>query len=330
MVAAGIVLALLAVIAGSCRGLGPATSPETLIRQLFTALTDRDGDRVRDLASCSSSPLCTAAALHEGYQPPEQLQIRAASTTTGTDGNEHRDIPVHYAIAGAAYDETIGVTRYRQGILGHEWRITEPPGATVDLRSAHRDHLHLAGIDVPANPPNDNTGVDRRLPWAPPGRYSVTAAGDQLYEPTQTTITVAGDSDRVSVTISPVIRPNLLAEVERQIRDRIDHCAEQPDLRPDTDPSPVATDTCPFRHDSPYAITDVPMWRVDRYPTITLDVHEDAVITIRTVTPGSATVAYRWTTDIVEPRRWTSTSSTTDFTIDGHVTLNDGVVTWTP
>ncbi|WP_238015025.1 hypothetical protein KZZ52_33825 [Dactylosporangium sp. AC04546] len=328
IIAAGVVLAVLAV-AVNCAGIGPTTSPEELVRQFFTALTSHDDEQLQRLAGCSGSPLCARGALGEGYEPPQQVVVEASRPTDGPAGDQWRTVAVQYVVGGTRYSETVGVARHQTGMIGHRWSIAEPPGATVELRSPIHDMIRLAAVEVRTASPQPGDSTRRARLWVPPGRYTVSAAGDQLYEPVHTTVTVAGDEDDVTATVEPVLRATVTADVDRQIRARIDDCAQQRDLKPDVDRSLRTFRSCPFDYSSPYAVTDEPTWTVNRYPTVALD-STDGVISVQTTTPGTASVTYRWTFDIVEPRRWTTATDEVEFTVGGSVTLDGPAITWTP
>lgn len=327
LIAAAVVTVLLGAVFVRCSGIGPTESPEALVRAVFAALTARDGARLGQLARCDGNPLCTATGLTHGYQPPEQLQFTSGPDRRTLTGKS-RDVTVRYTVSGTTHQETITVARYRQRLLGHVWLITNYPGGRLDLRSSAYDTLRLAGVEITPNPAAADTQPGPMQLWAPPGAYTVTAAGDPLFEPVTVTVTVADGVDPPAVTVKPTLRPDVLPQIEQQIRTRIDNCAALHDLEPDTDQRLGTLRDCPFSHSARTPYTDAPTWTVDRYPTIALDVDETGVVTVRTVTPGAATVRYRWSLSVIEPRQWTDASATKQFDIDGHVVLHGGALTW--
>src|SRR6185437_5754420 len=130
-VAAAVVFAAVAaVVTNAARTQEPAAQ----VRAFFAALTSRDGDQLRNLTGCDASPLCTAPALRSGYQPPQQATIDTTGAGRQPDP-DHRALLVRYRLAGHEYAEEVGLTRYRDGFLGHSWIITEAPGIRLHVHS---------------------------------------------------------------------------------------------------------------------------------------------------------------------------------------------------
>lgn len=322
-VAGAVVVLLVAAGAVRCSGIGPTESPESLVRSLFAALTAHDGQRVKELAWCDGSPLCSAEGLGSGYQAPEDFDI--VSTDRGDD---HRVFKVRFTVGGAAAEDTVGVTRYRAGMLGHRWMITRMPGARLDLRTAASDQLHVAGITAPASPVDDFTAKSRPKLFAPPGAYTVTVDADALFATTTVTVLVAAGQDPAPTIITPTLRPDLQALIEQQVRDRITSCAAQHEFHPYTPQWRKFQETCPFQDDPPSPIAKPPTWTIERLPKITLTVNEQAIISVRTTQPGIAVMRYQWSVDILEPRRWTDASNAVEFTVTGKVTVKENVPYW--
>jgi hypothetical protein len=165
--------------------------------------------------------------------------------------------------------------------------------------------------------------------WAPPGRYTVTTAGDLLVNPVRIDFTVTGPPDPQPVELQPTLRPGLHEEINRQIRDHIDQCAAQRTFQPAVGQSVIGS-RCPFTCSSPYTITDRPQWIVKSYPTITLQLQPDGTVPVTTTAPGRITLTYRWSFDIIEPRTWTTETITEPLTIGGHAAITDNTVAWKP
>ncbi|MET7396282.1 hypothetical protein ABZS66_22650 [Dactylosporangium sp. NPDC005572] len=340
-----LVALLVTAAAARCAGAGPTESPDAIVRGFFAALTARDGDQLTTYVACRGNPLCTGSGLTAGYQPPSDPRVLPTPPGTTERDKNRRTITVQYTVGGTTSTESIQMLRTRRGLLGHAWAIAAPPGTELDLRSNAHPRLRLAGIDVAARPIGDHDtattliggpldarpGPQPATFWAPPGLYTITAPGDQLYAPLETALAVAGGTDGpTTTTFTPTIRPDVLAQTERQIRDVINTCADQRTLKPDLNPAPATPNICPFHADTAYAITDTPTWAVDNYPRIALDVTDSDLVAVRTLEPGIATVTYRWTTDIVEPRRWNTATNTEQFAVAGYVELDHGTITWRP
>jgi hypothetical protein len=322
--ATGVVLLFtaVAIVLTTTTGTAPPSVP---VQALFTALTHRDGPTLQQLGVCHDSPLCRDGALNTGYQPPQLL--RQITTIDDNDAT----VTVEYQIDATTHHDQIRLSRYRRGLFAHQWRITEPPGATLQLHGSYWNQAHLAGIDTPTEPDTGTaTGLSMRtIPrlWAPPGRYTLTTPGDQLVNPARLDITIADNHDPRPVTLTPTVRTDLAQRIDQQIRALIDQCAAQPDLHPTIGPALLRS--CPFDYDTIYTITDRPHWTIDRYPTTAVHLQEDGTITVTTVSPGEATLSYRWTLDIIPPQHWTTTTATTPVNVGGHVTVDHDIATWT-
>lgn len=322
--AAGVLLLLTTVIIVTA---ATATTPATVqVRALFTALAERNPEGLAGLHVCGDSPLCTPGALSRGYEPPQHLQI----ISTDRPANDDLVITVHYDIGSTGHTDHIGFTRYPHGVIGHEWRITTPPGATLQLHSTYWDTAHLAALDIPTDTTTSNGDRQQSPPWIPPGQYTLTTTGDQLVDPIRTDLTIAGDHNPAPTTLTPTIRADLTQKVNQQIHDRIDQCAAQNELRPAIGSLLDSIHSCPFNYDSPYPGVDSPMWTIDRYPSIALNLGGDRAIIVTTTAPGQATLTYRWTLDFVAPQRWTTETATTPITIGGQVTIDQGAPSWHP
>ncbi|GAA3260898.1 hypothetical protein ACFO1B_55415 [Dactylosporangium siamense] len=314
---------LVAATAVRCSGIGPTESPESLVRSVFAALTAHDGQRLNELAYCSDSPLCAAGGLAVGYQAPEHFEIVSSDR-----GKDHRVIKIRYTVGGDVAEDNVELARFRVGFLSHRWQIMRLPGAHLDVRTAASDKVHVAGLTVAPNPVDVATGANVPRPYAPPGVYTVAIDADALYAATSVPVVVAGSVDPPPTVLTPTLRPELQGQIEQQIRDRISYCADQRDFHPSTPDWRTFTQTCPFGFNARVTFTKPPTWTVEQLPKIVLSVDDHAAITVRTTSAGVATVRYQWSTDIVEPRRWTDASGTVEFTIRGQVGVKDNVPYW--
>lgn len=297
--------------------------PDTQVRALFTALTNHDGPALQNLDVCHDSPLCDQDALASGYQPPQHVRLDAAQP----DNDDHDTITVHYDIDNTNDTDHVGVTRYRHGLLGHEWRITEPPGADLHISSTYWHQAHIAGIDIDTTT-NLKTNAAPSPFWAPPGRYTITTTSDPIVDPAHLDLTITDNHQPPPITLTPTIKADLTLQADQQIHTRIDQCAAQPRSNPNVGTSPLDFDSCPFSYDIPYTVVDHLHWTVDQYPTIALHVQDDGTITVATTTPGQATLTYQWTLDIVTPQHWTTASTTMPITIGGHIEVDNGTAVW--
>ncbi|MGI5186136.1 hypothetical protein ACQEVZ_58800 [Dactylosporangium sp. CA-152071] len=227
-----------------------------------------------------------------------------------------------------AAPETVEVTRYRSGMLGHRWAISALPGARVQVRSAAFDNAQVAGITVRPDPVDEPLKTDRPGLFAPPGAYTVTVDADVPFAGITATVIVAGGVDPAPVVLAPALSPDIQPKVEQQIRDRIALCGRPQEFRPYPPDWRNFSQTCPFGHDPQSPITQPPVWTVERLPAIMLRVDEHGAVVVKTTSPGIATIRYRWSVDIVEPRQWREDSRTVEFTAGGYVGVADHAPNW--
>jgi hypothetical protein len=301
---------------------GDSQEPEQQVREMFAALTARDGARLAHVLDCQSSPLCAATGITTGYEPPEDVQLHGRQR----DGGDRIQVLVQYRLNSVSLNTAVEVSRYRSGMFGHEWHITKAPGGRIQLHSQHWKRARLASIEVPIS--SDPAAPNAGKLWAPPGIYAATTAGDALFEPATAAITVTGREDPEPATLPTAFKSGVADEVQRQIRARIDKCATDPQMRPAADPAAVLND-CPFGHYTKYTFTRSPKWTISQYPSVELNIKDDTSVTVHTTTPGKAQISYDYSFDIIEPRTWHPFTATEDITVAGTVTLDSGAVAWT-
>ncbi|WP_432830034.1 zinc ribbon domain-containing protein [Dactylosporangium sp. CA-092794] len=308
--------------------------PERSVRAFFAALTAKDTAAIRALTNCRYGPLCEPGALDAGYVPPAGLEITDVRYGSGAGQDEPTRLPdrssvavlVRYQAGGKSFDDVIAL---RRGGWFDDWTIAAAPGWPLVLTSAQLPKVRVAAATVAAG--RDNGQGFSGKAWALPGVYTVTVADDPLYTADPITLTVGGSAQETRISPVARLRDDLAAEVNRQVKERIDACAGQETVRPDTDPALLSGNDCPFSALDRYTITRNVTWRVTRYPQLTLAVGDARPVLVRTVTEGEALVSYDWSTDILEPRRWTAFSETVAFSVGGQAaTGDDGKVVWTP
>ncbi|MFE0532027.1 hypothetical protein ACFW0V_30940 [Micromonospora parva] len=327
--AGGLVLVLLAGY-GVTTLLGAVNGPDDRVRALFDALADRDGGRLGDLAGCAGAVMCQPDALRQGYQPPEQVEIGAvtygdpaSSDTTRRPNRNRATVAVRYQVDGQQHDQAVTLIREGAGLV-RTWRVVTPPGALVDVISGTVATARLGGGEV-ATVREATTG-DRRdgAVWAPPGVYTLAAMETPLVAARPSTVAVAGE--RQAVTVNVAVRSEVVDVVTGQIRARIDACAAQLTLQPDTGSGPLSN--CPMRVNSRYSFTRDARWTVLEYPRVELRQTDDGAVVVHTATPGRARADYAYTLDVIEPKSWTATATTVDVTVSGPVDVDGGRIVW--
>jgi hypothetical protein len=310
-------------------GLNPPDGP---VRELFAALAAHDAPRAGRLGGCHTSALCSDGALRTGYQAPTHLVIGETTyglpdPTTRRPDKRRASVRVRYQLGGVEHTDTVTLLRSGGGLVRH-WSIADPPGEALDVLSSTVTTARLGGADVPAVAPDAVTWRRDGGIHAWPGVYTLAAKETALVAAVPTTVVVAGDSGVQRVTIDVAVRPTVTTEVDRQVRARIDTCATKTALRPDSGGG-ILPD-CPFSATTSYVYTKDIRWTVVDYPKIEIRKADDGSIKVRTTTPGHARVDYQVSTDVIEPRRWTPTSTTTEIKVSGEVeATKDGTgVTW--
>jgi hypothetical protein len=277
LAAAGLVLAL--ALSGAVWVVdGVLFPPEQPVRQLFAALAARDGATAAGLAGCAPRPLCSAAALREGYQPPTDLRVGHVTRDSNT-----AYVAVSYRLAGRAVTGEVAVRR--PGGPRLRWTIRDGGYAMSQVVSTVVARARVGGVTVATVPAPTDTGEPTL-----PGVYTVAgAADDPLFTATAPSASVAAAVVApVTVTLDVTIRPALVAATQAQVDAALDACAARAD--------DILHLGCPFdeRGDRvAYHVGDDVTWIITRYPRVDLRLSDDPVgdggpVLVRTVSPGEA------------------------------------------
>jgi len=266
--------------------------PDQPVRALFAALTARDTATAAELATCTTAA-CTGNVLATGYEPPTGLQVGEISYGDLTDDTRRPDksiayVPVTYRLGGAPQAVTMRVQRTGTG-LTRSFRIVRGATGRLTIAAAHVEQVQLGGALVPVDKPGTSVAVL-------PGRYSVQVPDtDPLFAPTSAAparvdVAAAADERATPAQLSmPVqIRPELVAQVDEQVRAFLTACTKQDTLTPTG---------CPFRVPGIVIGAAAVRWSVEKLPTIEIIPADqpgptEAPAVVRTVTPGRATVTY--------------------------------------
>jgi hypothetical protein len=285
--------------------------PDRPVTELFAALAARDGARVAAVGGCGGGALCRADALRTGYEPPRDAHIVDLTRTGDTDAVAR----VRYRLAGATYSAEVGLNR-RGGLGLRSWRVSALPGNPLEFVSAQPVQVRVAGAAVRTGP-----GSTLR---ALPGTYTVTAPQTPLFQQVATTVTSTGDGQRLPVRVTADLRPDVAGKIQDQVDARIAACAQQSTLRPR-----LADARCPFGYDSAFTFLKDVRWTVRTPPTIAVRVDGSGAVTVTNPGRGQLTLSYAWSTDVLEPRRWTVAEETVPMAeIGGQVSVVDNDVRW--
>jgi hypothetical protein len=266
--------------------------PDQPVRALFAALAAHDTATAAELATCTS-PACTGTTLATGYEAPTDLQVGKISYGDPADDTRRPDksiayVPVTYRLGGAPQAVIMRVQRAGTG-LARPFRIVRGATGRLTITAAHVEQVQLGGELVPVD--KLGTGVA-----ALPGRYTVQVPNtDPLFAPTSAAparidVTAAADerATPAQLSLSVQIRPDVVAQVDEQVRAFLAACAKQDTLTPTG---------CPFRVPGIVIGEADVHWSVEQLPTIEIIPTDqpgptDPPASVRTVTPGQATVTY--------------------------------------
>jgi hypothetical protein len=267
--------------------------PDQPVRALFAALTARDTAAAAELATCTSAA-CTGNILGSGYEPPTDLQLGEISYGDPADDTRRPDksvasVPVTYRLGGAPQAVTMRVQRTGTG-LARPFRIVRGATGRLTVTAAHVEQVRLGGALVPVDSPGGKS-----VPVLP-GRYTVQVPNtDPLFapasaDPARVDVAAAADEQATPAQLSlPIqIRPDVVDQVDEQVRAFLAACAKQNTLTPAG---------CPFRVPGIVIGEADVRWRIEKPPTIEIVPADepgstDPPAAVRTVAPGRATVTY--------------------------------------
>ncbi len=334
LIGGALVIAVIAACAGATMVDRVVFPPDRAVRAFFDALAAKDTAAIRSLGGCRSGPLCDDKALDSGYVPPARLQIGDVRFGANAEGQLARlprrtsaAVSVRYEVGGTGFDDVL--TLRRAGWF-EGWRLSSVPGWQLIVDGAQIPQVRVAAATVTARP-EDQLGLNPAVAkvWALPGAYTVAVASDVLYTAEPVTVTVGGATRETTVRLEARLRDDLTADVNRQVTARVDACAAQATLTPDTDNTLLSGHDCPFSATSRYTILRNITWRITRYPRVELTAGAARTLAVRTVGDGEAVLSYDWSFDILEPRDWTALSETVTFSVGGQVTVgDDGKAVW--
>ncbi|MBQ0897853.1 hypothetical protein KBX37_33235 [Micromonospora sp. U56] len=257
-------------------------SPETVVRDFYTALAARDAGAARALVFPqavygSDATLLTDTTLRNpGYTPPANARVTRLPppTTRGfRKGEEGAAVQADFELAGTARQAR--VTLARGGVYGDMWLILDPLGGLTVTSPVRDGLLSFAGTPYP------QSGRDF---VAFPGAYRATLAEHPLFEADPVTAFAYGGP---SVDLAPRVRADARQEIDRQIRIHLDACAGSRDVNPARCPLQMLYVSQPSAARISRTIT--------RYPTVLVELSSavDYPLAFRTDIPGEIQVSVR-------------------------------------
>jgi hypothetical protein len=246
-------------------------TPQAAAEEYLAAVADADVERVREhLETPLEGPgvlLGPDVLSSADFTPISDVRV-------GRVERRGRSAVVHvvYTVAGQQMRDSLemvpGESRY--GLL-RTWQVAGG----------------LPGVEVPPQPPLEVTlsGLSVGDGWYPalPGGYTFRAAENRMLTADEIRIVVTAAGQNGPVVLEPRVRPGLLEEAERAVRDGIERCARS---------TALPADGCPFLSDGWFApeLSDVTV-RITVMPTIRLMYDEPlGGFLIVTESPGSLTL----------------------------------------
>ncbi|GAA3449704.1 hypothetical protein [Dactylosporangium matsuzakiense] len=326
VVAAAVAAALAMVgVAGVIRAANDTPSARQVVEEFFAALADHDGSRLRQTTAgvCDTTPLCTAAALTAGYEPPRDITV-----TADLGGDTSRDIRVAYTVGEQRITSVIAMTAWPRTSMfgGPLWSIHTAPGTHLLAPTTTPAPMTIAATTLPTRPPEwQNPNPDGI--WAPPGRYTIARHETPLLDGAAVTLDIT-DTPTATVTLpAATLKPAAATAAEQLIRDRIDTCATQHRLSPDIG----GWHTCPMSYPANRFHIEQPTWTIQSYPQLTFDPTDDGTMQITTTTPGQAAITFQWSNDFTEAKQWHDTTDTVNIKVKGTVAAAaNGTLDWHP
>jgi hypothetical protein len=290
-----------------------AYAPEEPVAGLVKAFNDRNIARAAELAGCTSR-LCRPDALRTGYEPPTGMSIADISV----DGDA-ASVLIRYTVGGVRKETSLLVER-DPGLVFRGWSIVAGATGYLDVVAEDVASAQVAGATVSTIPVPRGGGGRTGAHEALLGAYTVTPGEHPLYTAQPVTVTMAGELRGVRVTsvaLELTVKPEVGAEVDKQVRARLDECARELEFVPRD---------CPFEYQKVLYKPADPRWRIDAYPKLEIYPSDRVTLTkapldVRTVEPGKATITY--TSDGVPQ------TATVDVTVRGVVSVEAGKITWT-
>jgi hypothetical protein len=312
-------------------------TPDLPVRAMFAALQARDSVKLADYVD-GCGALCQPGGLSRGYQPPTHVQILSTNYTPPANGdpNQHAgwgesSVLVRYQLGGRTHQDVVVVGRRSTG-WARPWGISRAPGEWIDVVSTGLDIATIAGATIktvkprqPLEPPRTQGTV-----FAVPGIYTVTGTSSSLWTTENRELTVAGviAPTRLEVTLNLALKPDVLDEVRRQIKDHLDMCAQSTSFTPSTPNNPGPLSDCPFRGLEPTSPRNQ-HWTIVDYPQVELRTEDDGSVTVHTTTTGHARIDYEYTLYPVSPSPpYIAASQIIEYHVGGAVTDDHGRIVW--
>lgn len=280
---------LLAGIAGLYAVQSVFYTPERVVAEYFSALSERDFAAARSLLEEPSGdgpddpgklPLIP---LNASYQPPSgaevtsievPTEIELAGVPAGTDRADWRVAGVTYRVGDRTFREVLYLHRQKRKELGvlHGWLIY---GGVSELTVSAWQNSPSVLINGQVVPVLEGNATARVFP----GVHEVGLADDPLLRAELVSAEV-GLLRPHEARLRPTVRDTARKAVESQVKSYLDHCAES------TDPSP---EDCPFSWTAVDSSQTV-QWTIETYPELDFDIYDGQVA----VTGWSGRVNVAW------------------------------------
>jgi hypothetical protein len=277
-------------------------TPEAAAEEYLAAVADGDVERVLEQLDAPLEGrgvlLAPEVLSSDDFTPISDVRV-------GRVDRSVRSAVVHvgYTVDGQRVEDSLEMVpgKSRYGLL-RTWRVAEG----------------LPGIEVPPQLPLEVTvaGLSTGDGWYPalPGGYTFRAAENRMLTAGEIRIVVTTDQLNGPVVLEPRVRPGLLEDAERAVRDGIERCARS---------TALPADGCPFLSEGWFTpeLTDVTM-RITVMPTFSL-VYDESLggFLIVGESPGELTIAGTQTIEsFFSPPEKRSYGANVTFGVSGTVT----------
>lgn len=187
--------------------------------------------------------------------------VRVVSETDG--GGGIRLVTVAWTSGGESGESESGESEFAVERVGTrfglfpEWGFAVPPVATLDLAVLHDPRFTVNGFDADTGL---ESGAPRPYAVLVPGAYRLGHETAYLgAEPVTVLATDPGAGYAATVDVQPA--PALLAQIQREVDDHLDACAEQEVLFPTG---------CPFGRAIADRVVSTPTWSIVSHPELTV------------------------------------------------------------
>ncbi|MUN62060.1 hypothetical protein GMA12_02680 [Kocuria sediminis] len=230
--------------------------PETDVRAYFEDLQDGDGGQALGLLN-AGVPEANAAMLDGDPLEASAEELEDLEVSTVTNDGEQAVVRADYSLGGERHSSEFSLHPVdTQWGFFTVWAFDETPLPTLTVSLPGVSSVDINGMSV-ALP--DSTG---KFSAFFPGTYTASYTSELVEaDPVSTTLTAPGQE--AEVVLEPRPTAALEEEVDRQLKEHLDGCAEQNTLFPAG---------CPFSYEFDGRVQGDVEWTIESYPDPRIEV----------------------------------------------------------